>query len=146
MLYTSQTLEQLEHIAEDFAKTLIPPCCLLLYGNLGAGKTTFARMLIQSLTSKDTVVPSPTFTLLQTYDISKNHSVQGHITHFDLYRLHAEDDLLDIGFEEYSHEHICLIEWPERLGAFLPEKYIRIMLEEDSPTTRHLTIESIGFE
>ncbi|MBX9976837.1 MAG: tRNA (adenosine(37)-N6)-threonylcarbamoyltransferase complex ATPase subunit type 1 TsaE [Alphaproteobacteria bacterium] len=142
MYYESMTLEQLEAQAQMFAielKARKAPLCILLYGDLGAGKSTFARMLVQALTSKETNVPSPTFTLLQTYE-----TTAGPLTHFDLYRLKSIEDVYDLGFNEYVLSHICVVEWPERLGNDLPTPHIKITLAHDSEHTRTLVIERVG--
>ncbi|MDC7682961.1 tRNA (adenosine(37)-N6)-threonylcarbamoyltransferase complex ATPase subunit type 1 TsaE [Asticcacaulis sp. BYS171W] len=82
-----------------------------LLGDLGAGKSTLARGLIRALTSPDEDVPSPTFTLVQTYE---GQSVD--IAHFDLYRLTDPEEIYEVGLFELAETHICLIEWPQRLG------------------------------
>lgn len=89
----------------SFAKT---GDTFLLYGTLGIGKTAFTRAFIQSLTRKEENVPSPTFTLLQTYEGKK-----GPLFHFDLYRLEKESEVYELGIEDAFYEGICLIEWPE---------------------------------
>ncbi|MDJ0950779.1 MAG: tRNA (adenosine(37)-N6)-threonylcarbamoyltransferase complex ATPase subunit type 1 TsaE [Alphaproteobacteria bacterium] len=94
-----------------------------LAGELGTGKTTFARAFIRALAGADEEVPSPTFTLLQTYD-----SRAGPIYHFDLYRLVAPDEAWELGIEEAFAHGISLIEWPERLGPLLPEDTLCLTL------------------
>lgn len=89
-----------------------------LYGDLGAGKTTFARALIQGLYPHETEVPSPTFTLVQTY---------GDIAHLDLYRLSDSSEIDALGWDELR-EGIMLVEWPERLGNRLPSPHISVSL------------------
>lgn len=96
----------------------------LLEGPLGAGKSAFARGFVKALAGKHIDVPSPTFTILQTYETDK-----GPIYHFDLYRLHDPEEVIEIGWEEaIGGKNIVLAEWPERAGTFLPKKarYIRI--------------------
>ncbi len=89
---------------------------LALGGELGTGKTVFARAFIQARAKAPEEVPSPTFTLLQTYDLDG-----GMVYHFDLYRLNAPEEALELGVEEAFAHGIALIEWPERLGPLLPE-------------------------
>lgn len=96
---------------------------ILLGGDLGAGKTTLARGLIQGLTGAGTEVPSPTFTLVQDYE-----SPAGLIHHFDLYRIEHEDELLEIGLEDALADGICLIEWPDRLGTRRPPDALTVEL------------------
>jgi tRNA threonylcarbamoyladenosine biosynthesis protein TsaE len=105
---------------------------IALYGDLGAGKTTFARAFIRAL-SPDSVpeeVPSPTFTLLQCYD-----RVPAPVWHFDLYRLARPDEVYELGFEEALAEAISLIEWPDRLGPLLPADRLEVHLSYAEPAT-----------
>lgn len=87
-------------------------------GGLGVGKTAFARAFIQARCGTETEVPSPTFTLVQTYESSPPFA--GEIYHFDLFRIDAAEDALELGLEEALIAGISLIEWPDRLGPYLP--------------------------
>lgn len=95
-----------------------------LAGALGTGKTTFARAFIAALSVRPPEVPSPTFTLLQVYD-----GREAPIFHFDLYRLEAPEDAWELGIEEAFADAISLIEWPERLGALLPDDRLEVSLD-----------------
>lgn len=128
------TLEETEEWAETFAHTLKVGDIVALKGDLGAGKTAFARAIIQSLCGKETVVPSPTFTLVQTYTAPKTE-----IWHFDLYRLEAPRQAEELGIEEAFIQGVSLIEWPERLGKLLPDfaQVLEFSIDPDG-MTRHL--------
>ena len=91
---------------------------VLLYGDLGAGKSTLARGLVRALTRPDEEVPSPTFTLVQQYEPSSG--ARPFVSHFDLYRLETADEAFELGFDEAMDEGAVVVEWPQRLGARLP--------------------------
>lgn len=105
-----------------------------LTGDLGAGKSAFSRGFIQALMGP-VEVPSPTFTLIQTYE-----SPHGPIYHFDLYRLDDPDDILELGWDEAMAEGLCLVEWPERAGAYLPDTAIRINITTLADESRKIII------
>lgn len=96
---------------------------VVLRGGLGAGKTSLARGLIGALCKVEDV-PSPTYTLVQTYD-----GPDFGVWHFDLYRLEAETDVWELGIEEAFDAGICLIEWPERIESLLSGAELTIQIE-----------------
>ncbi len=113
---------------------------LALFGELGSGKTTFARAFINALprqeVSSDSApplnppeeVPSPTFTLLQVYQ-----RAPASVWHFDLYRVARPDEVYELGFEEALVEGIVLVEWPERLGPLLPAERLELHFDFAEP-------------
>lgn len=96
---------------------------IALRGELGAGKTTLVRGLIQALLGPEEEVPSPTYTLVQAYE-----APDFPVWHFDLYRLETADDILELGWDE-TQDGVALIEWPERAGAYLPVNRLDVFLE-----------------
>lgn len=102
---------------------------LCLHGALGAGKTTLARGVIRALVGQETETPSPTYTLVQSYEASRP-SGGLEIVHADLYRLEREDDVLELGLEDAFLSAVVLVEWPERLGARLPRDRLELYLED----------------
>ncbi len=109
-------------LAARLAPSLHAGDCLLLSGPIGAGKSTFARALIRALTGNPNEdVPSPTFTLVQTYPTKDTK-----IWHADLYRLTHPDEAAELGLEEAFDSSICLVEWPDRLGSLAPTAALRI--------------------
>jgi N-acetylmuramate 1-kinase len=113
--------------AADIGVALEPGDLVTLSGDLGAGKTTFARALIRYLAGDDTIeVPSPTFTLLQNYELPRFALV-----HADFYRLSGAAELAELGFDDLAPGTVVLTEWPDRAAGFLPPDRIDItfMLE-----------------
>ncbi len=109
-------------LGELLASVCQPGDVIALSGDLGTGKTTLARALIRALTSADTEVPSPTYTLVQTYT-----SEAFEIWHFDLYRIEDRRELTELGFEE-TVDGLVLIEWPDRMGPDLPKMRLEVEL------------------
>jgi tRNA threonylcarbamoyladenosine biosynthesis protein TsaE len=114
-------------LAAAVAATAEPGDVIALRGELGAGKTTFARAFIRARGCRDEV-PSPTFTLVQLYDAGA-----ATIWHFDLYRLRSPEEIWELGIEEALAGGISLIEWPERLGPLLPNHRLEIALDFAAP-------------
>ena len=103
-------------LVTDIAAALEPGDLVTLSGDLGAGKTTFARAMIRYLADNpDIAVPSPTFTLIQTYDLPRFP-----VVHADLYRLEGPGELAELGFDDLPKEAVVLLEWPDRAAGFLP--------------------------
>lgn len=110
-------------------------------GTLGAGKTEFCRALIHA-TGFNEDVPSPTFSLLQTYEPALDDLGTPAIWHFDLYRLESPEDVFELGIEDGFDTAITLIEWPDKMGQFLPEEHLKVSLSmAENEGARHIKFE-----
>lgn len=135
----SYSEEETADLAKRFAGSLPARQILFLEGDLGAGKSVFARALIRELVNDpDLTVPSPTFNLLQVYE-----TPEFPIWHYDLYRLKEPDEIEELSWDDALSSGIVLIEWPEKLEHLKPEGLtIRIEPVTGSPNSRRITIDS----
>ncbi len=122
--YELPRLEATGLLARRLAPLLRAGDMIALKGELGVGKTTFARALIRALGVTDAEIPSPTYTLAQGY---QGRTLE--IWHFDLYRLRSAEDALELGIDEARRDNLVLIEWPERLGPALATDRLEISFE-----------------
>lgn len=126
-------------LARQLARALGPGDLVALRGDLGAGKTALSRALIRAVTEEDAEVPSPTFTLVQTYDTDI-----GPVWHFDLYRLSGPDEVTELGWDEARAEAVLLVEWPDRLGPLLPADRLDLTMTFTGPTARQAELVGHG--
>lgn len=132
---TSHSPEETANLALRIAPHLRAGDVILLEGHIGGGKTHFARSLIQSLMTTPEDVPSPTFTLVQTYD-----APDFEIWHSDLYRLSHPDDVFELGLTEAFDSAVCLVEWPDRLGELSPKQALTLGFSaSNTPELRTIT-------
>jgi len=116
---------------DDLALALKAGDCLALSGDLGAGKSSLARAILRAMADDEGLeVPSPTFTLVQSYDLRIP------VSHFDLYRLGDPAELTELGFDEALENGICLVEWPEMAEGELPADRIALRLDQDGSGRR----------
>ena len=115
---------ELTNIAKLISPLLKKGDIVALYGTLGVGKTTFVRVLISDLLKRNVDVPSPTFTLLQTYD-TPNFALY----HFDFYRLKSPEEAYELGIEDAFTDGVSLIEWPDKIDHLLPKEHKSLFFE-----------------
>ncbi|WP_135080813.1 tRNA (adenosine(37)-N6)-threonylcarbamoyltransferase complex ATPase subunit type 1 TsaE [Terasakiella sp. SH-1] len=141
MIIEIQDQSQTEALAHKLAYMAMPGDVIALHGNLGVGKSVFARAFIRALTSVDEEVPSPTFTLVQIYEAEV-----AELYHFDMYRLDSPDDCLELGVEEAFMDGVSLVEWPDKIGNYLPWDCLNIELShiEGNENARAFQILSAG--
>lgn len=132
------SLEGTRHVAGALAPLLAPRDVLLLHGTLGAGKTSMAQALIRALAGENTEVTSPTFTLQHPYDLPGGQQ----LVHMDLYRIAHEGELHELGLDDVFDTAISLIEWPERLGSFVPKEYLYLHIEIAQDDARIITLKA----
>lgn len=127
---TLSTEQQTTDLARTLSKLALPGDCFLLSGQIGAGKSAFCRAFIRARLGTDTEVPSPTYTVVQTYE-DTDKSVE--IWHADLYRLSDPFELIELGLVDAFDDAICLVEWPELLAEMAPDRaiHITISLKDD---------------
>lgn len=123
--FHSASPEDTAHLAERLGQMLRAGDTVLLSGGIGAGKSHFARALILSRLPEPEDVPSPTFTLVQTYDLAETE-----LWHADLYRLGDPDQIIELGLLDAFRSAICLIEWPDRLRVLAPPDALHIHIDD----------------
>lgn len=130
---------EMTRLGVALSQHLLPGDCLLLQGPIGAGKTHLARAIIQARLAIPEDVPSPTFTIVQTYDTG---SVE--IWHADLYRLSNSSELSELGLEDAFQDAIILVEWPDRLGDMTPNDALHIAFHDEGEGRRLKMTSSSG--
>lgn len=136
MQYRSESPEQTEQIGAQVARQVEAGTVIALEGDLGAGKTAFARGFIRALGYEGRVT-SPTFTIVNEYP-------ECGVCHFDMYRILDEDALYDIGWDDYlDGERILLIEWSENIRYALPEHYVTVTIRHEGGDCRSISIEGV---
>ncbi len=130
-------LESIDQVASRIIQEAEDQKIWIFKGEMGAGKTTLIKCVAKLLGVQDPV-SSPTFGIVNEYQSDS----EGLIFHFDFYRLDDPMEALEIGIEEYFYsEKICLLEWAERIGQFLPDRFFLITIETESSTKRKITLQ-----
>ncbi len=134
--FTAQSIKDLPKIAAEIIPLLNDHPVVAFYGAMGVGKTTFIKALCNKMGVDDTV-NSPSFSIINEYRTKEGRT----IFHFDFYRLRNEEELLDLGYEDYFYGgNICLLEWPEKIDNYLPEKLLILNLEEQPDGSRVFSV------
>jgi len=132
--------EELPQVAAAILEATGRRTVVVFRGEMGAGKTTLIRAIAAALGSADTVT-SPTFALVNQYKGADGRNIY----HFDFYRIDDPREAYDFGYEEYFYSgDLCLVEWPEKIEALLPDDIITVRIAVDSETARTFTIEDNG--
>lgn len=134
--YVTSSYQETQHLGEDIAKKLSPGDVVALYGDLGAGKTTFMQGLAKGLGITHRII-SPTFIIVRKYELNAKR-----LYHIDLYRTETVADLEGIGLEEIlsDREAIIAIEWPDKMGKLLPKNRLEIQFKWINENERKITI------
>ena len=136
MLTVTKSPKETRELGEKLAVRLQPGDTVLLYGDLGAGKSELTRGIAKGLGVKETVT-SPSFTILNVYE-----SGRCPLYHFDWYRLESAEELYELGMDEYlGGDGIAVVEWPERCPEAIPEKYMAIRLTATGEESRQIETE-----
>ncbi|MFV0236985.1 MAG: tRNA (adenosine(37)-N6)-threonylcarbamoyltransferase complex ATPase subunit type 1 TsaE [Flavobacteriales bacterium] len=134
MNFTAKSIEDLPSIASKILKKATYKI-FILKGDMGAGKTTLSKELIKLLGSQDEV-QSPSFSIVNEYKTSREEPIY----HFDFYRINNEEEVLDMGYEEYFYSpSYCFIEWAEKIPSLIPENFHQISLNLNSDQHREIT-------
>jgi len=142
----TNSTEETEQLARKIAEKIKPGDVLALYGDLGAGKTTFTKFLVKAL-GFENKVQSPTFVLARVYETSSNEdsSRLNKINHLDLYRLRDKKDVENFGIKEYFDQpnSITIIEWPEMAENYLPKETIKVIFTELGENKRKINVQNL---
>ena len=132
MTITIKSIDDIAIAAQEFIAQMGDRKIFAFYGSMGAGKTSFVKALCEAMGVTDTV-NSPTFAIVNEYDTPSGRPIY----HFDFYRIKRLAEVYDMGYEDYFYGRgFCFIEWPELIEELLPEKTVKVTIEEQSDGTR----------
>lgn len=131
------SLSELDNVAEQIISSLDSRNVVLFRGGMGAGKTTLISRIVAQLGAEDTVT-SPTFALVNEYEGADKMLIY----HFDFYRIDKVEEVFDLGYEEYFYSgDLCLVEWPEKIEALIPDDVMTVKIEVEDDGQRIFTID-----
>ncbi len=149
--YSTNSFEETQKVAYDFAKKIVKGGIVALYGNLGVGKTTFTQGLARGLGIERRII-SPTFIVLRRHKVKRQNSKGKSANqnskvfyHIDLYRTESQKDIDGLGIEEIlkDSQNIIVIEWAEKLGSLLPKKRLDVRFEYITDNSRKISINKL---
>lgn len=129
-------LASIDDAAREFLSLIDDHRIIALYGEMGAGKTTFTTALCRVLGVREDAVSSPTFAIVNEYRTLKGEP----LFHFDFYRIEKLEEALDIGFYDYIDSGcLCIMEWPENIDGLLPEDTLKVTIKVNSDLSRTIS-------
>lgn len=132
MEITLKSIDKIDEAAREFIEGMGDNTIFAFYGKMGAGKTTFIKAICEALGVQD-VINSPTFAIVNEYMAGTGEPIY----HFDFYRIKKEQEVLDIGYEDYIYSDcLCFMEWPELIEDLLPEDAVKVTIEEQEDGSR----------
>lgn len=135
-VYKANAVSDLRDIAKKLILDFSENRVILFYGEMGAGKTTLIKALCKQL-GVDEPTNSPTFSIVNEYFSVDNKTVY----HFDFYRIEKEEEVFDMGYEDYFYSNnYCFVEWPEKIRNLLPEDAVKITIKEDENNNRSISV------
>ena len=129
------SLNEIGKAAQEFVAAMGDRKVFAFYGKMGAGKTTFIKAVCEELGVED-VINSPTFAIVNEYVDGKGDPIY----HFDFYRIKNQQEVLDIGYEDYVYSgNVCFMEWPELIENLLPDDAVKVTIEEEMDGSRKVS-------
>lgn len=129
------SLNEIGKAAQEFVAAMGDRTVFAFYGKMGAGKTTFIKAVCEELGVED-VINSPTFAIVNEYVDGKGEPIY----HFDFYRIKNQQEVLDIGYEDYVYSgNVCFMEWPELIENLLPDDAVKVTIEEEMDGSRKVS-------
>lgn len=133
-----KSIEEIAVAAKEFVAAMGERKVFAFYGKMGAGKTTFIKAVCEELGVED-VINSPTFAIVNEYVDGQGEPVY----HFDFYRIKNQQEVMDLGYEDYVYSgHVCFMEWPELIENLLPDDAVKVTVEEEIDGGRVLVVDS----